>query len=148
MQKECRLRTEEFDMIDPGTGYLLAQGGGTVLDMLGSLLGMGAKKKAQERFDLSVDDLQGMTGKPVMDIGAIQSANRAAMFPRIRDLTREVSARANLDQPRVSQYLTDKMFNMEAEQLPEQMQRNQLATSSRDVAIKQLIAQLRASQLG
>jgi hypothetical protein len=37
---------------------------------------------------------------------------------------------------------------MEAEQLPEQMQRNQLATSSRDVAIKQLIAQLRASQLG
>jgi len=120
----------------------------TGTDLFGSLLGYGAKKEAQKKFDFSIADLEKMVGRPIFNIGKIESANRAALFPRVNELTRSVSRQHNLDQPRVKQYLLDKIFNMEAEQRPALIQREAELRSGRDERLRRAIAAFRASQLG
>lgn len=127
---------------------IAAAGIETGSDLLGSLLGYGAKKKAQTLYDKSIADLEKELGRPIFNVGQIQSANRAAMFPRIKEQTREVGQRYNLDQPRVKQYLMDQLFNQEAQQLPGLLQRKGELESDRATRIRQAIAAYRAGQLG
>lgn len=124
-------------------GQLISTG----TDLLGSLLGFGAKKKSQELFDLSIADLQKLIGKDVLNVGQIQGQNRAAMIPRGKELGTSMAKRFNMDQPRAQKYFLDQLFNEEAKMLPELTARNQELTSDRDSRIKQMIAQLRGSQL-
>jgi len=135
-------------MVDPGTAYLLAQGGKTGLDLIGSLLGMGGKKKAQGLFDMSLAELEALQGKSVLDVGKIRTTNRAAMLPRAKELGDQMSRRFNMDQPRAQKYFTDQLFDEEAKQLPGLMERNQRATSLRDLDIRKALMRARASQLG
>lgn len=131
--------------MNPAIGATLI---GTGADLLGSLFGYGAKKKAQDQFDMSIEDLQSLYGRPMFNTGAIQTANRAAMFPRMRELSNDVSKRYNIDQPRAKQYFMDRLFDTEAAQLPGMLEREGSMRSERDMRLKQFIAQLRGQQLG
>jgi hypothetical protein len=131
-----------------GLGLGTAFGIGAGADLLGSLLGHKGRKQAQDLFDISLNNLRGIRNKPVMDIGAIQSANRGAMMPVARRAEKELSGRYNIDQPRIRKHLMDRLYDQEAMMLPGQMQTSQLEQSGREERVLSLLAKLRAMQLG
>lgn len=134
--------------MDPGTAILAAQGGKTLLDLFGSLLGQGGRKKAQQLFDMSIEELEALAGQPIANVGQIQNANRAAMFPRIKEYGDQMAKRFNMDQPRAQAHFKNQMFNEEARQLPGLMERTQRGTSLRDLEIRKAKMRGRSMQLG
>lgn len=131
--------------LDPVIGAQIIRTGS---DILGTLLGSGARKRAQREFDTSVDDLGSLAGQPLFDIGKITAANRQASFPRINELAKSTSKQFNFDQPRAQEFFLSRLFDLEATQLPGQLEREGTGRSRRDLDIRSMIARLRGSQLG
>ena len=135
--------------INPVTGQLIAEGGRTLLDLFGSLLSQGGRKEAQNLFDLSLKELEGLRGKPTFNVGQIEGAERAAEFSEQKAETSRLSRLfPNLDQPRIQKSLADTGFDRRARVRGGRLERAQTGTSLQDLTINRDLARLRGLQLG
>lgn len=129
-----------------GAGMIGSSVIGAGMGLWGASMNEKARREALKRMDLSIAELEKLQGQPVTDIPALSAANRASMFPRIKELSDQTSRQFNFDQPRARKYFMDRVFDTEAMMLPGQKERNQRAMSMRDLEIRRAIVAARAQQ--
>lgn len=110
--------------------------GGALLKALQGDPGASTRKAAKNR-------LTGMLGTDVLDVGKFSNMGRAAMMPRLGQMSNAYTKRFGLDSGKASQMMLGEYGNSELEMLARLMEQNARMKSSRDLSINSALLNYR-----